>query len=64
MAVLKPTSAFKMNKHIKYTFAGIQDKHLRGSIKRSMIDAQLASEIKHKEKRKDRNNMPVPDLEL
>ena len=54
MAVLKP----------KYTFAGIHDKHVRGAIKRSMIDAQLSSEIKHKEKRKDRNNMPVPDLEL
>lgn len=64
MAVLKPNSAFKMNAYLKYTFAGIQDKHLRGAIKRSMIDAQLSSEIKHKEKRKDRNNMPVPDLEL
>ena len=59
MAVLKPTASFKMNKHIKYTFAGIHDKHLRGAIKRSMIDAQLASEIRPREK-KNRNQ---PDLE-
>jgi hypothetical protein len=57
--MLKPTANFKMKKYLKYTFAGIHDKHLRGAMKRSMIEAQLASEIKIKEK-KNRNQ---PDLE-
>jgi hypothetical protein len=60
--MLKPTASFKMRKHLKWTFSGIHDAHLRGAIKRSMIDAQLASEIKVKDKRnKDRNNMPVAE---
>lgn len=57
--MLKPTAAFRMKKYLKYTFAGIPDPHLRGAIKRSMIDAQLSSEIRVKEK-KNRNQ---PDLE-
>jgi hypothetical protein len=58
--MLKPDKNFKMRKHLKWTFAGIHDAHQRGAIKRSMIDAQLASEIRPREKRsKDRNNMPI-----
>jgi len=48
-----------MRKHLKWTFSGIHDAHQRGVIKRSMIDAQLASEIRPREK-KNRNQ---PDLE-
>jgi hypothetical protein len=57
--MLKPDKNFRMRKHLKWTFSGIHDAHQRGVIKRSMIDAQLASEIRPREK-KNRNQ---PDLE-
>lgn len=57
--MLKPTATFKMKKYLKYAFAGEHDPHRRGELKRAMIQAQLASEIRPKEK-KHRNQ---PDLE-
>lgn len=42
---LKPTAAFKLNQQAKRSMATILDPHLRGSYKRSMIEAQLAETI-------------------
>lgn len=55
----KPTATFKMKKYLKYTFASEHDPHQRGERKRMMIQAQLASEVRPREK-KNRNQ---PDLE-
>ena len=43
--MLKPTAAFKMDQQTKRSMATIVNKHDRGSYKRSMIEAQLASLI-------------------
>jgi len=55
----KPTATFKMKKYLKYTFASVQDPHERGERKRAMIQAQLAGEVRTRDK-KNRNQ---PDLE-
>jgi hypothetical protein len=57
--MLKPTAAFRMKKHLKFMFQNELDPHRRGMLKRATIQAQLASEIRVKEK-KHRNQ---PDLE-
>jgi hypothetical protein len=57
--MLKPTAAFKMKKHLKHLFQNELDPHRRGVLKRAAIQAQLASEIRVREK-KHRNQ---PDLE-
>lgn len=57
--MLKPTAAFRMRKDMKFMFHFEHDPHRRGMLKRQVIQAQLASEIKPKEK-KNRNE---PDLE-
>lgn len=41
---MKPTSAFKMKKSTKRLLANYLDPHLRGRMKRLMIQAQLAEE--------------------
>ena len=62
--MLKPTAAFRMKKHLKHMFHFEHDPHKRGELRRQVVQAQLASEIKLKDKRtRDRNNMPIPDLE-
>lgn len=45
---MKPGPNFKMSKANKTTIGHIKDKHLRGAIKRSLIEAQLISESKVK----------------
>jgi hypothetical protein len=57
--MLKPTAAFRMKKHLKWMFQNELDAHRRGELRRSIIQAQLASEIRPKSK-KNRNQ---PDLE-
>lgn len=42
---LKPTAAFRLKQQAKRSMATILDPHLRGSFKRSMIEAQLAETI-------------------
>jgi len=59
--MLKPTSSFKFQRRFKYLLAAIPDAHERGTFRRALIQAQLQSEIRPKEKRKDRNNMPVAE---
>jgi hypothetical protein len=48
-----------MKKHLKWMFQNELDPHRRGELKRQTIQAQLASEIRVREK-KSRNQ---PDLE-
>jgi hypothetical protein len=57
--MLKPTAAFRMKKHLKWMFHSEQDPHRRGELRRQVVQAQLASEIKPREK-KHKNE---PDLE-
>lgn len=53
---MKPTSSFKMSKANKFRLANVQDAHKRGELKRSLIEAQLISEIKVKATKEDRKN--------
>jgi HEPN domain-containing protein len=48
---MKPTSTFKLSKQNKRFLATVVDAHARGHYKRMLIDAQLASEIKIKDKK-------------
>jgi hypothetical protein len=48
-----------MTKANKYTVAKILDPHRRGEIKRGLIDAQLASEIRVKSNKEDRKSGPT-----
>jgi hypothetical protein len=57
--MLKPGPNFKMTKANKYTVAKILDPHRRGEIKRGLIDAQLASEIRVKSNKEDRKSGPT-----
>jgi hypothetical protein len=57
--MMKPTAAFKMKRSNKYLLARELDPHVRGAFRRALIQAQLQSEVRPREKRKDRNNMPV-----
>ena len=56
--MLKPTSSYRMTKQTKRSLALIIDPHKRGEQKRMMIQAELAAQIRVKEK-KNRNE---PDL--
>jgi len=55
---IKPGPTYKMRKQTKRSLALIIDPHTRGEQKRMMIQAELAAQIKVKEK-KNRNE---PDL--
>lgn len=57
--MLKPTAAFRMKKYMKHLFYHEMDPHRRGELRRQAVQAQLASEVRIKEK-KNRN---APDLE-
>lgn len=48
---MKATAGFKMKRNTKYQLAMITDPHRRGEFKRAMIQAQLASAVRVKEKR-------------
>ncbi len=52
--MIKPTSNFKMSKANKFRIASILDPHVRGEVKRGLIQAQLLSEIKVKSIKEDR----------
>lgn len=52
--MIKPTSSFKMSKANKMRLASILDPHRRGEVKRSLIQAQLLSEVKVKSLKEDR----------
>ena len=48
---MKASASFKMKRTTKYQLAMITDPHQRGEFKRAMIQAQLASAIRVKDKR-------------
>ena len=51
--MIKPGSNYKMSKPLKVSLAlsrYVKDPHLLGAIKRSAIQAELISQIKHKTK--------------
>lgn len=56
--MLKPTDKFKLSKQTKRMMANIVDAHERGAFKRAMIQAQLQSEIRPKERKRGE-----PDLD-
>jgi hypothetical protein len=56
--MLKPTSSYRMSKQTKRSLALVIDPHQRGEQRRLMIQAELAAQIKVREK-KTRNE---PDL--
>jgi hypothetical protein len=59
--MLKPTANFKFNRSFKYLLSTIPDAHERGVYRRALIQAQLQGEIRPRDKRRDRNNMPVAE---
>jgi hypothetical protein len=56
---MKPTANFKFQRSFKYLLSTIPDVNERGVFRRALIQAQLQSEVRPRDKRKDRNNMPV-----
>ena len=48
---MKASAGFKMKRTTKYQLATFTDSHKRGEFKRAMIQAQLASAVRVKEKR-------------
>lgn len=48
---MNPTSTFKMNKQTKRFMTRLVNVEQRNQFKRMMIDAQLCSEVKPKEKK-------------
>lgn len=59
--MLKPTANFKFKRSFKYLLSTIPDAQERGVFRRALIQAQLQSEIRLRNKRKDRNNMPMAE---
>ena len=59
--MLKPTSTYRMSTASKYQLAKISDPHLRGAIKRSIIDADLTAAIQPKRDKKPNARPGVPE---
>ena len=59
--MLKPGPNYKMSKRNKTILAGILDPHLRGEIKRGMIQADLYAQLQPKREKKPRNGNFVQD---
>ena len=58
---MKPTANFKFQRSFKYLLSTIPDVNERGVFRRALIQAQLQSAVRPRDKRKDRNNMPVAE---
>ena len=54
--MLRPTANFKMEKQNKRFLATIIDPHKRGEIKRSMIQAQLQSQVQYRPSKGKKDN--------
>lgn len=57
--MLRPTAAFRMKSHLKWMFQSELDPHRRGQLRRLAVQAQLASEIRVR----DKKSRSQPDLE-
>jgi hypothetical protein len=53
---LKPNANYKMKKSSKMILANVLDKNKRNELKRMIIQADLMSQIKPKETKKNREN--------
>ena len=54
--MLSPSNTYKMSKQNKRFLATITDRHARGAVKRSLIEAQLQSQVQiRSSKNKDRS---------
>lgn len=42
---MKPTASYKMSSQTKTFLANIDDPHIRGAVKKSMIDAELTAQF-------------------
>lgn len=51
---IKPTAAFRMSGTTKRMLSTILDPHLRGVLRRSMVQAELAAQIKPKADKRGR----------
>ena len=49
--MLKPTGNYKMSKQNKWLVARELNSHVRGALKRSIIDADLSAQVKVKDKK-------------
>jgi hypothetical protein len=61
--MLKPTSSYKMSAAHKNTLLKYKDPHIRGLIKRSLIQADLEASIKPKADKTSKKNS-MDDLDL
>jgi hypothetical protein len=59
--MLKPTSSYKMSKAMKTSLNKYKDPHLRGLIKRSLIQADLESKIKPNSEKNNSKNKDSTD---
>ena len=50
---MKPTSSFRLSKTTKRRLARFPDPHVRGRMKRGMIDAELSASMASKRTRSD-----------
>lgn len=53
--MLKPTATYRMSTENKIRLSKIHDPHLRGAIKRGIIDADLTAAIQVKKEKPQRN---------
>jgi len=53
--MLKPTSNYRMSKQNKWLLAQELDSHVRGALKRGIIDADLSAAIKPAKDKKERD---------
>jgi hypothetical protein len=58
--MLKPTATYRMSTENKIRLSKIHDPHLRGAIKRSIIDADLTAAIQVKKDKSQTNKRPSP----
>jgi hypothetical protein len=60
--MLKPTATYRMSTENKIRLSKIHDPHLRGAMKRSIIDADLTAAIQVKKDKSQTNKRPgTPD---
>lgn len=61
--MLKPTNTYRMSTENKIRLSKIHDAHLRGAIKRSIIDADLAAAVKPSRDKTSSNKRPSTPAE-
>lgn len=57
--MLKPNETYRMSTENKYRLAKVRNEHLRGEIKRGIIDADLTAAIKPARDKPQSNGKPT-----